>query len=159
MIEKIDAIGTVTLDSKAAIEAARTAYDALTEEQKALVTNDDVLTAAEATLKALEEAAAKAAADQAAADAVIEKIDAIGTVSKDSKAAIKAARAAYDALTADQKALVTNYSTLTAAEETLSALLNPITGDSMNIALYAAVLLVSLMGMAVLLTLKKKSRI
>ena len=89
----------------------------------------------------------------------MEKIDAIGTVSKDSKAAIKAARAAYDALTADQKALVTNYSTLTAAEETLSALLNPITGDSMNIALYAAVLLMSLMGMAVLMTLKKKSRI
>ncbi len=155
VIEKIDAIGTVTLDSKAAIEAARTAYDALTEEQKALVTNYKTLTAAEAALKALEEAAA----DQAAADAVMEKIDAIGTVSKDSKAAIKAARAAYEALTADQKALVTNYSTLTAAEETLSALLNPTTGDSMNIALYAAVLLMSLIGMAVLLTLKKKSRI
>ena len=41
----------------------------------------------------------------------------------------------------------------------MSALLNPTTGDSTNIVLYAAVLLMSLMGMAVLLTLKKKSRI
>ena len=39
----------------------------------------------------------------------MEKIDAIGTVSKDSKAAIKAARAAYDALTEEQKALPEQY--------------------------------------------------
>ena len=119
------------------------------------------LSAAEAALKALQDAADKAAADQAAADAVIAKINAIGTVTLDSKAAIEAARAAYDALTADQKALVSNYNVLTAAEEALSALLphSPTTGDSMNIVLYASVLLVSLMGMAVLLTSKKKSGI
>ena len=93
--------------------------------------------------------------------AVIAQIDAIGTVTLDSKAAIKAARAAYDALTDEQKALVTNDDVLTAAEEALSALLphSPTTGDSMNIVLYASVLLVSLMGMAVLLTSKKKSGI
>ena len=43
----ISAIGTVTADSKTAIEDARAAYDALSEEQKALVENYDVLTNAE----------------------------------------------------------------------------------------------------------------
>ena len=56
--------------------------------------------------------------DQMAADEVIAKITAIGTVTytPESKALIDAARTAYDALTAAQQALVTNYSTLTDAE-------------------------------------------
>ena len=45
---KIEAIGEVTLDSKAAIDEARAAYDALSEASKALVTKLDVLVAAEA---------------------------------------------------------------------------------------------------------------
>ncbi len=48
MVGKIDAIGTVTLESKSAIEAAEAAYDALTSEQKAQVTNYAKLTAARA---------------------------------------------------------------------------------------------------------------
>ena len=58
--------------------------------------------------------------DQMAADEVIAKITAIGTVTytPESKALIDAARTAYDALTAVQQALVTNYSTLTDAETT-----------------------------------------
>ena len=58
--------------------------------------------------------------DQMAADEVIAKITAIGTVTytPESKALIDAARTAYDALTAAQQALVTNYSTLTDAETT-----------------------------------------
>ena len=47
-IEKIDAIGQVTLASKDAITAARTAYEALTEAQQAQVKNYDKLTSAEA---------------------------------------------------------------------------------------------------------------
>ena len=47
-IEKINAIGTVTLESEEAIQAARAAYDILTETQKEQVTNYNVLTAAEA---------------------------------------------------------------------------------------------------------------
>lgn len=46
--QAISSIGTVTKDSKEAIEAARTAYDALTDAQKALVENYSVLTSAEA---------------------------------------------------------------------------------------------------------------
>ena len=49
----ISAIGTVTAESKSAIEEARAAYDALTDEQKALVENYDILTAAEAEFNEL----------------------------------------------------------------------------------------------------------
>lgn len=48
--ELIAAIGEVTLDSKAAIIAAQEAYDALTSEQKAEVTNYDTLVAAQELL-------------------------------------------------------------------------------------------------------------
>ena len=113
----IDAIGDVTLtdDCKAAIDAARKAYDALTDTQKALVSKLDILTDAEAKLAQLK----KEAADKAAVDDVIAKIDAIGKVKldKDSKAKITAARAAYDALDDELKAQVTNYNTLLAAEK------------------------------------------
>ena len=113
----IDAIGDVTLtdDCKAKIDAARKAYDALTDAQKALVSKLDILTDAEAKLAQLK----KEAADKAAVDDVIAKIDAIGKVKldKDSKARITAARAAYDALDDELKAQVTNYNTLLAAEK------------------------------------------
>ena len=56
MIAQIEALGEITLDSKEAIEAARLAYDAMTDEAKALVTNLAVLEAAEAAYEALVEA-------------------------------------------------------------------------------------------------------
>ena len=117
--EKIDAIGEVTLESEGAIKEARTAYDALTDTQKALVTNKDVLEKAENTWKELKDAKDKAdAADAAAAKEVTEKIDAIGEVTLESEDAIKEARTAYDALTDTQKALVTNKDVLEKAENT-----------------------------------------
>lgn len=60
--------------------------------------------------------------DEKAADAVEAKISAIGTVSAESKPAIEEARAAYDALTDEQKALVENYDTLVTAESDFSEL-------------------------------------
>ena len=99
VIDQIAAIGTVTKDSKTAIEAARSAYDALTDGQKAAVKNYQVLVDAEAALANILE-------NEAAAQAVADQINAIGTVTKDSKTAIDAARSAYDALTDEQKALV-----------------------------------------------------
>ncbi len=51
-------------------------------------------------------------------DAVIALINKIGTVTGNSKAAIDAAKAAYNKLTEAQKKLVTNFATLTAAENT-----------------------------------------
>ena len=124
--EQIAAIGEVTLDSEKAIEAARKAYDALTDDQKELVENYKTLTDAEEKLAQLkkekEEADEKAKADAEPAAAVDEKIDAIGKVTLDSEEAINAAREAYDALTEDQQDLVKNYETLTAAEEKLEEL-------------------------------------
>ena len=107
--ELIDAIGEVTLESGDAIDAARTAYDKLPEAKKVLVDNYEKLTAAEEAYTAL--------VDAAAAKAVDDLIDAIGEVTADSGDAIKAARAAYDALTDTQKELVKNYEKLLAAEE------------------------------------------
>lgn len=65
--------------------------------------------------------------DKEAADAVIELINSIGTVdgSADSKAKIEAAREAYNKLTEAQKALVTNFNTLTAAEEKYQEITTP----------------------------------
>ncbi len=58
VVALIEAIGTVTLDSENAIVAARTAYDALTDAQKALVSAEKltVLTTAESSLEALKNA-------------------------------------------------------------------------------------------------------
>ena len=111
VIEKIDAIGEVTLASEEAITAARAAYEALTEAQQTQVTNYDKLTAAEARLT-----------DLKAAKAVDDLIDAIGEVTLESEEAIAAARAAYEALTEAQKAEVKSYDKLTAAEARLADL-------------------------------------
>ena len=111
VIEKIDAIGEVTLASEEAITAARAAYEALTEAQQAQVTNYDKLTAAEARL-----------ADLKAAKPVDDMIDAIGQVTLESEDAIAAARAAYEALTEAQQAEVKSYDKLTAAEARLADL-------------------------------------
>ena len=92
-------------------------------------------------------------------DAVSEKINAIGTVTLESKAAIEAARSAYDALTEEQKALVTNYETLTAAEQAYAALGSgtPGTGDPTNVMLFRVMMIVSFMGAVVLLLNSKKN--
>ena len=109
----IDAIGTVNKNSAAKIEAARKAYDALSAEQKTKIKNYSTLTAAEralAKLRATKE-------DLAAAEAVQELIDAIGTVNQTSGEKIAAARKAYNALTKLQQQLVENYDALLLAEK------------------------------------------
>ena len=55
VIDKINALPTsITLDNKAAVQDARTAYNALSEKQKGLITNYSVLEAAEKTIHDLE---------------------------------------------------------------------------------------------------------
>lgn len=106
--QKIAAIGEVTLDSEEAIQAARTAYDALRQERKEQVSNYDVLVAAEARLAELQ--------DEAVAN-VETLINAIGQpVTPASRAAVEAARAAYDALPQKLQERVGNYDVLLAAE-------------------------------------------
>ena len=126
VIAKIAAIGNVEYIEvyKNKIDDASTAYDALTDDQKALVTNLDVLTTAKQTYETLKAAAEKLAADKAKADDVIAKINAIGNVEYTDacKGKMDDASTAYNALTADQKALVTNLEALTTAQQNYNML-------------------------------------
>ena len=117
--EKISLIGEVSLDSEAAIREARAAYEALTDEQQGRVTNYQTLLDAEDAYAAL--------VDKAAAEAVEDLIDAIGPVTKKSGEKINAARTAYDSLSDEQQALVTNYQTLLDAEKRYKELTRPVT--------------------------------
>ena len=129
VIAKINDIGTVTsLDQKPAVVEARAAYDALTQSQKGLVSAETLakLEAAEAKIASLEQGDA----DQAAANAVIAKINAIGTVtSLNQKPAVMAARAAYDALTEPQKLRVGEARSTLEAAETMIVLLEKAAAD------------------------------
>ena len=192
MITALPAVADMTLTDKSDVEAARAAYDGLTADQKALVTNLSTLTVAETKIAELEADAAaiaeadsfkttyasvlalttdsvtisdetdvdtalaaygslseaakskltaektlldnleakindliQEAADQAAADEVKDMITALPAVAGMTladKSDVEAARAAYDELTADQKVLVTNLSTLTVAETKIAEL-------------------------------------
>ena len=126
VITKINAIGKVeyTDACKDKIDDANNAYNDLTADQKALVSNLDVLTTAKQTYDNLKTAAEKLAADKAKAEPVIAKINAIGKVEYTDacKNKIDEANNAYNALTADQKALVSNLDVLTTAQQTYESL-------------------------------------
>jgi hypothetical protein len=107
VIEMIDLLpepSAVTLDDGNDILLVRAAYDVLTDAQKAKVPADKLQ-----KLVDDEAALAKEEADTAAANAVIEKINALpnaSDVTANDKEAIKAARSAYESLTDAQKAKV-----------------------------------------------------
>ncbi len=129
VLEKINTIGSVNYESGEKIAAAREAYDSLTADQKAIITEDEykVLTNAESQYQALIEAiVSKEKADKAAANEVVEKIRTIGEVNLDLEEEINVARDAYNALTPDQKDLITaeEYKILTDAEAKLKELKN-----------------------------------
>jgi len=110
--DKVEKIGDIyTTDSVAAIEDAKAAYDALSEEEKQAVSED---------VKAKLEKAVK---DLGAAKEVAQKIDAIGEVTLASEAMIAEAEKAYEALGAN-KVLVsqTVVEKLKMAKETLAKL-------------------------------------
>ena len=98
--------------------------------------------------------------DELAAQAVTEQIEALGTVTLQSESAIKAARGAYDALTDAQKALVTNYETLTAAEGRLQELKKeaetPVVPAGDNAIMFFALAALSMTAMAVLVAKKRE---
>ena len=102
--DMVNKLQPVTVNSGKAIEAARKAFDALTPEQKKLLDpkTEDKLVVAENEYKKL----VKEDADKKAAKEVEDKIAALQPVTKDSGEAIKDARSSYEALTPEQKALV-----------------------------------------------------
>ena len=93
VIELINAIYPMSYGKPCedAIKAARDAYDALTEDQKLLVVNYDMLT--------------KAESDYAKVKEVVEKVDNIGDIryNQSSYGKIRDARDSYESLTKDQK--------------------------------------------------------
>ena len=104
--------GTITLNSKDAIYKAQQLYDALTDNQKKLVTNYKQLQNAKAMYQNL-----------ILASPVIELIKNIGEVTLEKGGAITRAIEAYNALTAEQQELVSNYSVLEEAYQNYSDLL------------------------------------
>lgn len=91
------------------LDRVQAEYNALTDAQKALVTNYSTLQYLRNLIP-----------DLKAAAAVVDKIKAIGELTSDNylkkQALVVEARTAYDALTADQKKRVTNYAELEKAE-------------------------------------------
>lgn len=126
VIDLIDDLPKETnLGDKSTIEAARAAYEKLTNKQKKLVTNYGDLTEAEEAIKALENYEAASKKDQVAADEVINLINAIPSdISLDDKATVETARNAYNALTDNQKKIVINYKTLIDAEVVIAKIEN-----------------------------------
>ncbi|MBQ5782969.1 MAG: PQQ-binding-like beta-propeller repeat protein [Oscillospiraceae bacterium] len=106
-------IGKVSLDSAQAINEARTAYNALSAEEKAFVENYDLLAKAEISYdKQVKSAVA----------AVEKLIDDIGTVTLQSASAIERARNAYAALPTNLQLMVSNHSEIAQAEAKLQKL-------------------------------------
>lgn len=110
VVRLINAIGSVTVNSADAIAAARTAYNGLTGDTQQLVTNADVLLAAEAQYTT-----AKAAQ-------VDEMILAIGEVTLENGEAVNRAWEAYHSCHPDVQLAVKNTPILQDAKNTLSAL-------------------------------------
>ena len=111
----------LTLDHKASVQKTQKAFDRLSEGAKALLTTEEKTKLQEASdrMAVLE----KNAADQQAAQQVIDQIDHLGEiVSLDQKPMVEAARKAYDALSDDQKVWVTNEDRLKEAEAKIAEL-------------------------------------
>lgn len=111
-LKNLPAVDKIALEDKESVKAARDAYDALNEDQKKLVPEEQVkaLTDAETKIAELQKAADKKAADEEAAKAVTDQIAAIPAVKAlklTDASKVKAARDAYNKLSADQKKLVT----------------------------------------------------
>lgn len=101
----IAAIGTVTLDSGDAIANAFAVSQKYGEDILSAVKNYDDLNTAAVTYVQLR------------VQTVVDAIDAIGTVTLESEQKIKDAQNAYAKLSADEKAMVTNYQKLTDANK------------------------------------------
>ena len=114
VIKLIDAIGDVTLDSKDALIIARNAYEAMYEDEKAQVTNYEVLVQKEKAYREL------------ILHHVHGLIEKIGEVGLKSEPQILLAREAYDSLTAEEKEEIKTLEVLLDAERSLGLLKNQI---------------------------------
>lgn len=118
VISKIDAIGEVTLEKKDVVSDARDSYTELSEYSKKRVTNLATLENAEKQIQTMEEA-----------QAVVDEINGIGDVDYSDGTRLRTIRDDYNNLSDDAKKYVSNYSTLTRAEDNFDSLRNS-SGDS-----------------------------
>ena len=109
VIDAINQIGEITLNSGDTINVARTLYEDLGSEYKSSVSNYNTLIQAEKSFKEMR------------AKNVIDIIDSMGEITADSKGIIDAANDAYNQLTPDEQKLVTNYDKIKTANETYLA--------------------------------------
>ena len=103
----IAAIGTVTLESKDAIETARAAYDSLSGEDRESLKNTEALFEAEESLLILE---------------VIDMIDRLPHINLNHKAKLDDIAGQYDRISPERQAEVTNYEKLQKAYDTWYAI-------------------------------------
>ncbi|AFA49795.1 DUF4430 domain-containing protein [Acetobacterium woodii] len=118
----------ITLDNQKAVVDARSAYNALSKDDQKAVTNYKKLTDCEAKIVDLQKSEG---IDRVAAQGVTNQINALGTITSfDQKAAVEAARSAYNSLTKSQKFMVTvdTLDILTKAEAAIEKL-KPTTGS------------------------------
>lgn len=103
----IAAIGTVTLESKDAIETARAAFDSLSGEDRESLKNTETLLEAEESLLILQ---------------VIDMIDRLPHINLDHKAKLDDIAGQYDRISPERQAEVTNYEKLQKAYDTWYAI-------------------------------------
>ncbi|MGI6175697.1 MAG: hypothetical protein ACOYJC_05985 [Christensenellales bacterium] len=128
VIDKIEAIGTVTLDSEATIAEARAVYNGLKSGLKQYVSNYGILREAENELIRLK-------ASRECIEEVERLISAIGSLynlTLESEPAIKTARQAFNELPVELARQVSNRQTLGWAEERLELLKNNAVSDVQN---------------------------
>ena len=105
--------GEITLDSEKDLDSAKTEYNSLTDDQKALVDNYDKLEGAYATLDGLK----LEQENRDKAQSIIDAIEAVDPESlTDDDTSVQSIREQYDSLTDEQKKLVTNVDKLTEYE-------------------------------------------
>lgn len=118
LMERINSLGEITLDKEKEVLSIRNTFNAFNDAQKSKVSLDSLekLTNAEKVIVQIK--------NKQKADSVISQINALGVVSLSNESQVVAARKAYNALTTEQKSLVSAdiLSKLTQAEQNLSQL-------------------------------------
>ncbi len=110
VMDLIDQIGAIDLNSEAKIDSAQNGYESLSANEKERVSNYNWLEEAKKQLSDLR------------VQNVIDLIDQIGTIKLDSEEKINRAKEAYKALTSEERIQVTNYANIGTALKRLAEL-------------------------------------
>lgn len=163
----INTIGTVSLTPECnnKIAKARETYDALTKDQKELVSNYSTLQNCETLFRTLD-SNATAEEDMFIAMVAIRTINDIGDVEFNDacKKRIDTARAAYDGLSQSQKKLVTNFSLLSSAEskyqslEELQAQYKKESKNGVILCLFCVLFVIFIIAIVVIVRNRKKKK-